>query len=467
MPNSRKQKKPPTHSAWHFDFDIHYCVCVCLWKRYLFKSFSLKKNVFYFSYRSGLFTDILLVLIVSITCVQTKEIKNSSVFPQNSDTNRSSIETSSTSDTRFHDHAVDNHTWIQSTIDISATDSNQTTSIDHTTKHPMDHFIGHQIQQQHQYQHQQQNQQKQQTNHINTIDAQLFNTNYSIDNLNRISLNNDLAQVELPTKIDRTFYTSNTVQNEPTHQRIGKQSTIFRTALRVAARQGLEAMVELYDKKEPNLIKKGQFWEFEIRTANKRFHWFIILKNEWMNESTRFRFSNRSIYYEIQLTAFCNLNFDTFLCFLPKRLLICVHSERFFLPISTSIHSFDLYWSLGFILPADHPGAMLSHFSSPISDEAQNSSKAAYAALFTAKKLKNKWVTLKFFLLEINTKNKDEYFMKCSHISWVNYWKILFIKTSSLTTAVIKTNRLNMLPLAHKHTHTLIPLITNYSRSNL
>lgn len=91
---------------------------------------------------------------------------------------------------------------------------------------------------------------QQQINH--TIHNNDFN-----DNLNSILINNELAEKELPTNIDRKFYTSNTDQNEQKHQRNGKQSTIFRTALRVAARQGLEAMVELYNKKEPNLMKKG------------------------------------------------------------------------------------------------------------------------------------------------------------------------------------------------------------------
>lgn len=55
------------------------------------------------------------------------------------------------------------------------------------------------------------------------------------------------------------------------------------------------------------------------------------------------------------------------------------------------IRSFCVYLcALGLFLSSEHPGAMLSQFSSPISDEAQNSSKAAYAALFTAKQLKKK-----------------------------------------------------------------------------
>lgn len=56
---------------------------------------------------------------------------------------------------------------------------------------------------------------------------------------------------------------------------------------------------------------------------------------------------------------------------------------------------YDMVYCLqfaGLFLPTNHPGAMLSQFSSPISDEAQNSSKAAYAALYVAKSLKHRQV---------------------------------------------------------------------------
>lgn len=191
--------------------------------------------LFHFPFRSGLFTDIFLVLIVSITCVQTKEIKNSSVFQQISDTNHSSIETLSTLDTRFHDHAHDNHTWSHPTID-------------NPVIHPSN--LNHSAEE---------NITAQQNNQIKQIDAQIRDTKYSIEHINNSLSNNEAAQFELPTKIDSTFYISETVRNEPAHERNSKKSNIFRSALRVAARQGLEAMVELYDKKEPNLIKKGQF----------------------------------------------------------------------------------------------------------------------------------------------------------------------------------------------------------------
>lgn len=42
---------------------------------------------------------------------------------------------------------------------------------------------------------------------------------------------------------------------------------------------------------------------------------------------------------------------------------------------------------IGFFLPPDHPGAKLSAFNLPVSNETQNSARFAYAALVTAKKL--------------------------------------------------------------------------------
>lgn len=51
---------------------------------------------------------------------------------------------------------------------------------------------------------------------------------------------------------------------------------------------------------------------------------------------------------------------------------------------------FCIFQSIGLILPNNHPGTKLSEFSSPISDDYENSTKAAYAAIFTAKKLKNR-----------------------------------------------------------------------------
>lgn len=173
-------------------------------------------------FRSGLFTDILLVLIVSITCVQTKEIKNSFDFQEISAKNHSSI-----SDPSFsNDHAFDNHTWPHQFTKISST--NIKIDIDN--------------------------------NKNGTSDKKLPHSKYSINNRDQIEISsdNELSISELPIPIKNEFYT-NTVHIEQTTERNGKESNILRSALRVAARQGLEAMVELYDKKEPNLIRKGQY----------------------------------------------------------------------------------------------------------------------------------------------------------------------------------------------------------------
>lgn len=72
-----------------------------------------------------------------------------------------------------------------------------------------------------------------------------------------IGSSKELAQSELPTPIESEI-NLNTVHAEQTTQRNGKESNILRSALRVAARQGFEAMIELYDRKEPHLISKGK-----------------------------------------------------------------------------------------------------------------------------------------------------------------------------------------------------------------
>lgn len=193
--------------------------------------------VFYFLFsfsRSGSFTNILLVLVISITCVQTKEIKNSSVFPQISETNHSSIENSSASNYRLNNNAHDN----QSAANVSA----------HQLKtHPT--LNGTQY-----------------SNATKTVDqyqssllsyALNIHSNYA-DDRTKIGHINELAQSELPTAIESKSQSSIDASEQAATERFGKDSNLFKSALRVAARQGLEAMVELYNKKEPNLIKKGQ-----------------------------------------------------------------------------------------------------------------------------------------------------------------------------------------------------------------
>lgn len=92
-----------------------------------------------------------------------------------------------------------------------------------------------------------------------STDAQLPLSKYFINNRDQIEISssNELNKSELPTPI-RSELESNIVHIEQITERNGKESNILRSALRVAARQGLEAMTELYDKKEPNLIRKGE-----------------------------------------------------------------------------------------------------------------------------------------------------------------------------------------------------------------
>lgn len=203
-------------TTWHFQFD------------------------YFIYFRSGLFTDILLVLIVSITCVQTKEIKNSSDFQEISAIKHTSTVDSSTSEpgsnsNHNNNHAHDNHnSWPHPPIDIAATTNATHISIDidhqPISSHPND-----------------------------SSDAQIPHSKYFINNRDQIEIssNNELNKSELPTPIESDFK-SNTVHTEQITERHGKESNILRSALRVAARQGLEAMTELYDKKEPNLIRKGE-----------------------------------------------------------------------------------------------------------------------------------------------------------------------------------------------------------------
>lgn len=211
-------------------------------------------------FRSGLHTDIFLVLIVSITCVQTKEIKNSSstVFQQISETHQnSSIErfsSSTPSDSRSQNNAFKNHIWpTNQSINITTViASNDSVSLQRT-------------QQKSDNLQQQQHTQRIQTNSTKAPRVKNFDITYSIDNNDNISLHNELAQFELPTMITHSkFYKSlktsaaAAAPNEQTIARNAKHSNILRSALRSAARQGFEAMVELYDKKEPNLFSKGQ-----------------------------------------------------------------------------------------------------------------------------------------------------------------------------------------------------------------
>lgn len=247
--------------------------------------FSFSLSFFISLCRSGLHTDIFLVLIVSITCVQTKEIKNSSsiVFQQISETHQnSSIEkfsSSTPSDSRSQNNAFKNHIWpTNPSINVTtAIASNDSVSLQRT-------------QQKSNNLHQHQHTQRIQTNSSNAPRVKNFDVTYSIDNNDNISLHNELAQFELPTMITSSkFYKSlkasattaaATAPNKQTFARNAKHSNILRSALRAAARQGFEAMVELYDKKEPNLISKGQLQFLFYFIWNFLFKWYEMCE-EW------------------------------------------------------------------------------------------------------------------------------------------------------------------------------------------
>lgn len=196
---------------------------------------------YHLHFRSGLFTNILLVLVISITCVQTKEITNSSVLQDVSESNHSSIDISSTSNNAHNNHNLSHH----------ITDNNSAHDLAHLTNLNGTHNSD---------------------NKIQTIDkhpsplvadAQIIHSNYSIYNNDHIEISNsnELDQSELPTAIDNDYQLT-TVQSESTTERNGKDANLLKSALRVAARQGYEAMVDLYNKKEPNLISKGQLYTF-------------------------------------------------------------------------------------------------------------------------------------------------------------------------------------------------------------
>lgn len=222
-----------------FFFHLTFTFC-CLHRFYHLKLFVfLHVSVFYyFTFRSDLFTNILLVLVISITCVQTKEIKNSSVFSEISESNHSSIENSSISNYRPNNNAHDNH------IRSSNNSAHVLTTHPSTNATPSSDEKTIDIQQ----------------SSLLTNAQNIHSNQYSnqTNDPTEIIYANELGKFELPTAIEKESQLNNNIQSEQTTQRYGKDSDLLKSALRVAARQGLEAMVELYNKKEPNLIRKGQ-----------------------------------------------------------------------------------------------------------------------------------------------------------------------------------------------------------------
>lgn len=169
--------------------------------------------------------------------MQTKEIKNSSVFSEISESNHSSIENSSISNYRPNNNAHDNHIRYSNNSAHALTTHPPTNATSYSDEKTID---------------------IQQSSLL--TNAQNIHSNHYSNQTNDptgIIYANELAQFELPTAIEKESQLNN-IQSEQTTQRYGKDSDLLKSAVRVAARQGLEAMVELYNKKEPNLIRKGQ-----------------------------------------------------------------------------------------------------------------------------------------------------------------------------------------------------------------
>lgn len=170
--------------------------------------------------------------------MQTKEIKNSSVFSEISESNHSSIENSSISNYRPNNNAHDNHIRSSNNsahVLTTHPSTNATPSSDEKTINIQQSSL--------------------------LTNAQNIHSNQYSNQTNdptEIIYANQLGKFELPTAIEKESQLNNNIQSEQTTQRYGKDSDLLKSALRVAARQGLEAMVELYNKKEPNLIRKGQ-----------------------------------------------------------------------------------------------------------------------------------------------------------------------------------------------------------------
>lgn len=239
------------------------------------------------SFRCSLSTNIFVVLLISITCVNTKEI-DSSVLEQSFHTD----ENTSTKNQRFDEQSSS----LDGTFNEFSTNESQFFNINNNKKsngnisnsyiyrisilNPNFHKKNH--------------------DHINhraaatSAIADSLNINYNNDhifkldplsrrdNFNVSSSNNTSyssyvspspspspAPAPAPSPSPQTPTKSNayktsdhdfqTIQLGISGDRNGKDSN-FRSALRVAARQGLEAMIELYDKKEPSLRNKGQFY---------------------------------------------------------------------------------------------------------------------------------------------------------------------------------------------------------------
>lgn len=92
-------------------------------------------------------------------------------------------------------------------------------------------------------------------NHSDENKMDFNNTNnFNINKTTNAHIN--LSQ-PLPTPIIATHTTSNKpVQLSKNVNPLGKDKRL-RTAVRIAAEKGLQAMIDLYERKEPSLLRKG------------------------------------------------------------------------------------------------------------------------------------------------------------------------------------------------------------------
>lgn len=180
--------------------------------------------------RCGLSSNIFLVFMISFTCVQTKEIKNSSIFQQNADTSNGLL-----------DKLNQNYASDDTNNSINLTRK----SLNHIKiTHPIDNPIKIQFE-----------------NSSIEANAPVFENKLNINDSNSLNVSsNDLEPLlHAPITFNHRSYVDyddNDDDIDETNIRNGKD-LINRAALRIAARQGLEAMHELYEKQEPHLLNKG------------------------------------------------------------------------------------------------------------------------------------------------------------------------------------------------------------------
>lgn len=85
-----------------------------------------------------------------------------------------------------------------------------------------------------------------------------FYDNFKFDEEN-VTDDSSISSIIYPRKLK---IVSNQSDNKNVSNDHKRHVSAMRNAIRTAAREGLEAMKELYDVKEPALIKKGFFFNF-------------------------------------------------------------------------------------------------------------------------------------------------------------------------------------------------------------